>query len=838
MLFAFDMQAQSIKGIIIDAASGDSIPLAVAVYRSHRIASTADSKGRFSIERHNGWQLSFTAVGYKKKVITVNEKTKDSLVIKLSPEVQRLKEVFVDAKQGKYSRKNNPAVELMKRVIAANKRTDLTKNDFYEYYKYQKITLAYNKVSPEDLLKQKEKGNRNWLIKQVEYCPMNGQLICPVQTSETVTRQIYRKEPKMKRSFVLGEKSDGIGNLVETAGNILDAMVKDAFTDVDIYDDQIRLLKYPFTSPIGKDAISFYRFYITDTLMVGKDKCIELSFVPNNQQDFGFRGDIWVLADSTLHVRKVSLTIPQSSSVNFVDKMIIDQEFIQLPDGQWVLDYDNMLIEMRVNKYLKNAVVIRNTKCSEYSFNKLPKTDFAGKAELTTDYDARNRGNEFWKRFRTVELSQSEKSVNSFADNLAGIPGMKPLLFVAKALMNNYIGLTGHDSIPSKVDFGPVTTLVNKNIVDGWRFRLSARTTAALCPHFFWDGYIARGIDSKKWYYGTTFTYSFNAKRNEKWEFPIRQLSFTSEKDIMSPSDKYLLTNKDNFFMAFKVRSIDKMYFYNRQQLEFKYETLAGLAYTLGIKTEGINSAAKMLFIKQDGSFLDKEIRTTELHAGLRYAPGETFFYTKQKRYPINRNVPIFTLDHSFSPVNFLGSGYSSNYTEASMFKRVWLNSWGKLELYFSGGIQWNQVPFPLLIMPRVNLGWLTPHGSYTFQLMNNMEFLNDRYAMWHISWDMHGKLFNRIPLVKRLKWREYISVRGMWGHLTDKNNPTLSHNDILLQFPEGCNVMTDTPYIEGAIGIHNIFKFLEIDYLHRFTYRDLDTAIRNGVRFTINFSF
>ena len=151
---------------------------------------------------------------------------------------------------------------------------------------------------------------------------------------------------------------------METAGNILDASMKDIFTDVDIYDDQIRLLQFPFTSPIGKDAIDFYRFYITDTCYIDKDKCIGLSFVPNNQQDFGFRGDIWVLCDSTLHVRKVSLTIPKKSDVNFVENMKIEQEYIKLPNGQWVLDTDNMLVEMKINRMMKNAAIIRSTKLS------------------------------------------------------------------------------------------------------------------------------------------------------------------------------------------------------------------------------------------------------------------------------------------------------------------------------------------------------------------------------------------------------------------------------------------------------------------------------------------
>lgn len=840
-LIAIGIDAQTITGVIIDAASGDSIGLANVVYRTHHIMTAADHKGCFSIERHNGWKLSFTAVGYKTQEIMVSEKTKNHLVIKLKSDAKQLNDVLVESKRGKYSRKNNPAVELMKRVIAAKKHNSLENNDFYEYYKYQKLTLAFNNVNPEQILNMKDKGDKEWLLKQIEYCPMNGKLICPLQINETVSRKVYRKEPHAEKTTILGEDSKGLANLVETAGSILDATMKDVFTDVDIYDDQVRLLQHPFTSPIGKDAINFYRFYIVDTCMVGQDKCIDLSFVPNNQQDFGFRGDIWVLADSTLHVRKVSLTIPKKSDVNFINTMKIEQEYIQLPDGQWVLDTDNMLVELKLTKFLDQALVIRQTKLSEYNFKHLPKVNFRGTATLVRDADAKNRGKEFWNQFRTVELSKSESSVNSFAQSIIKIPGVKPALFVLKAFMNNYVGCTLNDSVPAKFDIGPINTIVNHNIVDGWRFRLSGRTTARLNPHLFWNGYIARGISSKKWYYSTLFTYSFTRKNNEPWEFPIRQLSVLSENDIMSPSDKFLLTNKDNIFTALKMKSIDKMYFYNRQRVEFKYETLAGFSTTFGMKTEGIRGAAKMQFMNMDGTPYDGEIRTTEFDLTLRYAPGETFINTKQRRYPVNQDAPIFAVSHSMSVEGILGSNHKSNFTEATIFKRFWLNSWGKFDIFIATGAQWDKVPFPLLIMPRVNLSWLGQHRTHTFQLMNNMEFLNDRYAMWYLQWDMNGKIFNRIPLLKKLKWREYLSFRGMVGKLTDKNNPFLPENandKTLMPFPEGCNVMTDTPYMEVSAGVHNIFKLLEIDYVHRLTYRNLDTAMRNGIRFAVNFTF
>lgn len=854
--------AQNITGTVVDATTGEPIPMAAVIYRSHSVAVAADNDGKFSIQRHNGWALFISALGYHAQQVNVTAKTASNLNIKLKPDTRTLNEVTIRSKRAKYSRKDNPAVELMKRVIAAKKQTKLENNDYYQFYKYQKLTLAKNNVTAEELADMREKGKKDWLVNQVELNPMSGKMVLPVQVSETVSRKVFRKDPRSEKTTILGQSSNGVANLVETAGTILDATIKDVFTDVDIYDDQIRLLQYMFTSPIGKDAISFYRFYIADTVMIDNDKCIELSFVPNNQQDFGFRGELFVLADSSLHVRRVELTLPKKSDVNFVENMRIEQEYVKLPDGQWVLDTDNMFVEMRINKMLNNALVSRTTKLSDYSFEDIPKSAFRGSATLVTDADSKLRGKDFWNKFRTVELTKSESSMNSFVENISNIKGMKYILFGVRAFMDNYVGLTANDSIKAKFDLGPINTIVNKNSVDGFRFRLSGRSNAALNKHLFWQGYIARGMDSHKWYYSTLFTYAFNKKNNEPWEFPIREVSVLSEYDIMSPSDKFLLTNKDNLFTAFHVKKIDKLYFYNRQRFRFKYETLAGFSTTAHIKTEGIKGADQMHFQKvisrtpaaNDNTYIYElqdytgEVRTTELSLGLRFAPGETFINTKQRRYPINYDAPVFSITHTMGINNFLGGKYNMNLTEATLYKRFWLNSWGKLDVYMAVGAQWNKVPFPLLFMPPTNLSWLSQPGSYTFQLMNNMEFLNDRYAMWHISWDLNGKILNRIPLIKKLKWREYVSFRGMFGHTTDKNNPFhASHydadgkfgDDTIFYFPVGCNVMDpNTPYMEALVGIHNIFKFLEIDYVHRFTYKNIPSAMKSGLRFAINMTF
>ena len=850
LFFCLTTSAQ-LRGVVVDAEKGDTILYPSATYRGHHIAVSGNAMGEYSIERHNGWQLTFTAVGYKPKTITINASTPEVLNVKLKPDTRQLAEVVVKSKRARYSRKNNPAVELMKRVIAAKKRTNLENHDYLSFTKYQKLTLAINDITPADM-DSGFIGKHKWLLDQVETSPYNGKLILPLTVDETVTQHLYRKDPKAEKDIVMGQSSTGVNQLIQT-GDIMTVAMKDVFTDVDIYDDQVRLLQYPFTSPIGKDAINFYRYYIEDTVYVDHDLCYHLQFIPNNQQDFGFRGELYILADSSLHVKRCNLTIPKRSDVNFVENLQIQQEYRKLPNGEWALSVDDMIVEMKVAKFLSKVLITRTTRLSDYDFQPLAKQLFKGKAKIKREADSQMRDEAFWNKYRTVELTKSESSMSAFVHRIEPIKGFKYIIFGAKAFIENFVE-TGDENHPSKFDFGPVNTLITKNFIDGYRTRISGQTTANLNKHWFFQGYYAHGFDSKKNYYDAMLTYSLNKKDYLPREFPKRTLSFESTYDIMSPSDKFMQTDKDNVFTAFKWAKVDKMMFYNRQQLKFEYEQEWGLKTTIGLKTEENEAAGALFFNPLSSGFVydtpentpvgdlihNGKIRTTELSLQFQLAPGRTYINTQQRRLPINLDAPVFTLGHTMGLKDVLGGDYKYNFTEAGIYKRFWMNSWGKIDVYLKAGAQWNRVPYPLLIMPAANLSYIIE--DETFNLINNMEFLNDRYASLDASWDLNGKIFNRIPLLKKLKWREYLGVKALWGKLTDKNNPYLAENEnssVLMQFPEGCYIMDPhKPYVELIAGVHNIFKLLHVEYVHRCNYNELPTAHKNGIRLMMRLTF
>ena len=837
------VSAQNIQGVVTDSLTNEPIPYLSVFYEGKGVGSITDNDGNYKVETRKGWnKLTFSAVGYVTKVVNIIPGVTKNLNVRMRPDDIMLDEVVVKPKREKYSRKNNPAVELMKKVIAHKKNNKLSENDYYQYNKYQKITMSLNDVTPEMLEKGMYK-KMPFLKDQIELCEETNKFILPISVDETASQKIYRKHPKSEKTIIKGMSSTGVNELFAT-GDMLSTVLKDVFTDVNIYDNDIRLLQYPFISPISSsDAISFYKFYIMDTTFVDKDKCFHLTFVPNNSQDFGFTGHLYVLADSSYTVKKCTMNLPKKSGVNFVDNMDIIQEFEQLPNGEWVLKTDDMIVEMTLMKIMQGFQIRRTTRYSDYAFDELPQQLFKRKGAEIKEADAMMRGDDFWNQYRPVPLTQTESSMDMLVKRLEQMPGFKYVIFVLKAFIENFVE-TGTKEHPSKVDIGPVNTMISNNYIDGLRLRMSAQTTANLNPHLFFKGYYAYGFKDHRSKYMGEVEYSFNKKEYLPREFPKNSITFSYQYDVMSPTDKFLKTDKDNVFVSFKTSTVDQMSYVRNIALKYENETQFGLKTTVEVKHSTDEPTGGLAYITNDDQkTLVPEIQTMEASLAFRYAPGETFVNTKQRRIPVSFDAPVFTLSHTAGFKGVLGGEYNYNLTEIGLYKRFWFSSWGKIDMFVKGGAQWNKVPFPLLIMPAANLSYILQRE--TFNLINNMEFLNDRYASLDVSWDLNGKIFNRLPLLKKLKWREAIGFKMLYGHLTDKNNPMKHPGDSeLFLFPTRDGRPTSfvmdpkTPYMECSVGIHNIFKILHIDYVRRLNYLDHPDANKWGVRFMVMMTF
>jgi hypothetical protein len=846
-----------ITGKVIDSKTREPIDYVNVYYEGKNCGELTDENGRFVIKEDSTWnELTIRTLGYVTQVVKLDKghKRNKNLVIRLVPEPRILSGVSVSAKKTKYSRKNNPAVELMKKVISHKKNSDLRSRDFFNYNKYEKMVFSINEVT-DNIFEQEDYKKFSFLKDHVERCPQTDKLILPLTVEEKISQVFYRKSSNSTKTVIKAESNKGVNELINT-GEILTTMLNEVFTDVNIYENECRLLQYQFKSPIADNAISFYRYYIQDTLMVEGEKVIDVGFLPNNQQDFGFSGHLHIMADSTYQVRRLELNIPKRSDVNFVDNMIITQELTELPTGERIATVNDMLVELKLTKWLGKFMCQRTTRIKDVSFDEIPNSIFKRiKGDTYKEPDAEMQSDDYWREYRDVELSESESKMDGFMNKLTNIKGFKYIIFGAKALIENFVETS--DSLQNnKVDIGPINTIISNNHYDKWRFRASALTTAHLSPHFFANGYVAYGTKTKNVYGKLQLTYSFNKKAYLTREFPQNNLSVYYWNDVRSPFDKFIPTDKDNMFLALQTSKVDQYTHTKEVRVDYTREYENGLKLNAQFTTNHNRAVDALFFQPLNGSptpdgttNLTEAYRTSEFKAGISFEPGATYINTKQRRIKVNKDAPILSVSHTVGIKGLLGSEYNYNVTEAGLYKRFWLGSWGKWDNDVKAGIQWNKVPFPLLIHPAANQAYILE--DYCFNLISSNEFLNDRYVTYLTSWDMNGKILNRIPLIKKLKWREMIGFNVLWGQLTDHNNPATSgyRDSKLFYFPghfladgtyeqNTVNMDTKTPYVEMRIGIHNIFKLIEVDYVRRLTYLDNPNTNKWGIRFMFRMSF
>lgn len=751
-----------------------------------------------------------------------------------------LKEVEVRPKRQRYKRKGNPAVELMQKVIDAKGDHDLERNDYYSYHRYQRITTGLNNITQKmaDSLKIL---NNTTLKNQVEYCPQTGKYILPMHYMEEVTHHLYRREPKTERNYVLGTNSQGITDLFPIGENI-NAVIGTMFTDVNIYDDVIELLERRFASPLSRtSALRFYHYFIDDTVMVDNRSCIQVSFVPQNSQDFGFSGRLWVLNDSTWRVHKCSVYFPLKTAVNYITNLVVEQRFTDLPNGQRVLLTDDLFAELGILKGQRMAFVHRATNYNGITTDSIPDISFS-KSDQLREGSTINTDSTFWAQHRADTLSRAEQNLGNMVSSFHRLKGSGFMLYVVRSLVNNMFE-THREINESRVDIGPIMSLYSRNFVDGNRFRLGFQTTAKLHPKLFASGYLAYGTRSRNLYGMAQLEYSFLKKQLTPTEFPRNSILVQFQNDVFSASDMVNQSGreKDNFWTSFKTSQVSDMTFRRTALIRYEVETNAHLRFKLQMQQSRYTPGGTLVYRQLDGS-IKPHINTSEMLLSVRWAPGERVLASKTGRRVVDHNHPTFNLSHIFGLKGVLGSDYRYNVTELNVFYRLWLNSYGRIDFNLRGAVQWNQVPFPLLLMPVSNNSYIISRNK--FYMLSDMEFINDRYLSLMAEWNLNGKLFNRIPLINRLKWREVIGFKALSGHLTSKNRPELHPGSSLLyEFPmrDGRRIdhpLTNVPYMELNVGIHNIFKLLRVDYIYRINYHDFPGTKKHGVRFGVQFDF
>ena len=832
----------SASGIVKDSITGEPLPFVSVYFDGSTIGAMTDDNGTFTLQNNQGYtKLAAASLGYDTKFIDLKPgKKNDNLEVLLKPTAFEISEVVVKPKREKYTRKDNPAVELIKKVIAHKNDNRIEAKPEYQTEVYEKLSLSLDNFNP-NLDKNKFLKKFKFIKNYLDTSEFNGKPILTVSVRENLSDFYYRKSPKAEKTIVRAKRMQGIDKTLDDGGGIT-SNLEEIFKSINIFDNNIPILLNRFVSPLSSTlATTYYHYYIMDTLDVGGDKCVDLAFVPANSESYGFTGRLYITLDGNYAVKKVLLNTPANINLNWVDKLRIEQEFKQMPDSTWVLDQENTFVNFYVVKGTQQLYAHQLRNYDNYNFNVQNAASVFGLlGALHVLPEATAQPDTFWTHNRPIPLKEKEDALKDLLGQLRKVPAFNAIIKTAEILITGYIP-TANDKKVTKFDFGPMNTTFSANHLEGFRMRVGGMTTANLNPYWFASGYLAYGTNDRKIKYNLKLTHSFTKKEYHEGENPVNNLSFIQEYDVYTPGQDFLFTSKDNIFVAWKVgEPVTKMQYIRKSVLQYEKEWLNGLTWKSWIMNQNNEAAGTLQYIKRDESgnlYHIKDFTTSEIGTQLRFAPGERAYNGrsgKESVFNLSKDAPVFKLSHQLGIKGVLGGDYNYNHTEISAEKRIWLSSFGHIDAQIKAGKVWDKVPFPLLILPNTNQSiTIQPEA---FHMMNALEFVTDQYVSFNATYYLKGWILNRIPGIKWLRLREVLSFNMIYGGLTDKNNPTLTPGLFLL--PDGTQPLGSTPYMECSVGLENIFKILRIDYYRRLTYLDHPDIKKGGIRIALRFTF
>ncbi|QXV64981.1 carboxypeptidase-like regulatory domain-containing protein [Mucilaginibacter sp. 21P] len=826
-----------VSGVVTDAKTKQPMPYVTVTFAGTTIGAGTNADGRYTITTtQDVKQIQVSFVGFRTAVRNITPNQEQTINVALSEDNRRLSEVMVrSGKKKKYSNKNNPAVELIRKVIAHKAQNQVENYDYAQYKQYERMNVSLSNLSEKFKNKKIFKNYQFLFREQADSTAMGGKILLPVYQEEKLSENYYRKVPYAKKQVITASKQVKYDeNFVDNNG--LKSYFDRMYQDINIYDNNVSLLSNQLLSPIADNSPSFYKFFITDTLKDVTPQLIELSFTPRNTNNMLFEGRIYITMDGNYAVQNAFLTVNKNINLNFVRQMQANLSFEKNPDGRYHLSQSDLKIEFALNKEKGGGMYgERLVNISNFELNKpADKKTYEGPSQVVA-LNAEEQNDAYWEQARPDTLDAASASIYKNIDSLQTIPSFKKTMDIATLVLAGYKNF-------GKFELGPANTFYSFNPVEGFRLRVGGRTTPELSKRYYFETYGAYGFRDERFKYFLSSTYSLNNK--SIYSFPQNYIRASFQHDTKIPGQELQFVQESNFLLSFK-RGVNDIWLYNDIfRLDYVKEYSNHFSYSLGFKTWAQSPAGALVYqnLLPNGTLNNvNQLKTTEFSAQIRWAPHERFYQGKLYRVPIPDKYPIFTLNYTQGVSGLFGSQYNYQNVIGNISKRFYFSQLGYTDVTTEGGYLFGKVPFPLLDIHHANQTYAFQLQSYN--LMNFQEFVSDHYASIFVDHNFNGFFFNKVPLLKKLKLREIIDVKALWGGVRAENNP--SNDPSLLRFPTnigaggvGTYTLGSTPYVEGSFGVGNIFKILRVDLVKRFTYLDHPGAPEWGVRFFVKFDF
>lgn len=830
-------QFTTVRGRVLDALTEEPLPFATVRIVEVNAVTRADASGWFALQTTVPGPLTLrvTYVGYAPQELPLRPGADNDLVISLREASSMLQEVTIRVEH--YRNKDNPAVALIRKAIENKSKNRPEALSYYQCEKYEKIGFALNNVT--------EKTRNNPLLRRfkvifdnADTSQIDKKVNVLLYMRELLSDVYYRSTPSTRREYVRAERHVVFEEAFNVIGisNFIDAL----YAEADFYDGAVELLNMRFVGPLSPISPQIYRFYIQDTTLVEDTPCARVYFAPRVKTDIAFTGHLWITLDSSYALRRIEVGVPPEINLNWVNNMQLTQEYawITSADGSRVLmpSREEVSIEFGFSNSAKARSLLGNKVTSYRAYRlceAIADSLFVPLQAVVRDADALLRDEGFWSQNRHIELNRSEIGLKQTIDSLNRDRRFKRLVKSVRFLFEGYTTIGG-------IDVGPANAFYSFNPIEGLRLRFGGRTNYHFSTRLAFEGYAAYGMGDQRWKGMEAITYSFGPEKVRL--FPIHHLRLWHQNDIEIPGQGLQFVNEDNLFLSLKRGLNNRMIYKNTYGLEYRREFLSGFSWRLTLRNTRQNPAGVLLFdyTDQGETRYKTDLMASEVGIRLRYAPNEKFYDGPNYRTPILTKYPVWELAYDVGIRGVLGSEYNYHILRANVRKVFFYPILGQGYTIVEAGQVFGQAPYPMLIIHRANQTYTYQRESYN--LMNFLEFISDRYAAVSYYHNFGGWFFGRVPLLRRLKWREVFTIKALWGGLSERNRPN-EHNQLLHlpTYEDGTPAtyaLDKPPYVEGSVGVANIFRIVRIDLLRRFTYTEHPFVAKWGVRIRLSTEF
>ncbi len=797
------------NGIVRDAQTGDTLPFVSIYFKGTQIGTTTGFDGKFSLESRNATDtLVASYIGFITSNIPIQRYRFQTIEISMESERYELSGVVIRPGE-------NPAEILLRKIIDNKPQNDPDKVEAFNCQAYTKMQFDVNNLS-EKFQNRRVLEPFKFIFNMIDTSVINGKVYLPVMISEAFSDMYYRKTPRERKEIIKASQISGVEN--QTMSQFVGNMAQ----DIKVYDNFISLFQKNFVSPIASVGLFYYKYYLVDSTFIDNDWCYNIMFKPRRKQELAFTGNFWV-HDTTFAIKKLEMRMAGDVNLNFVNDLMITQEFGKVNGDRWMLTREQTVADFNVIVDSKVTMGFFGTRTVVYSgYDFTPAGDekiYSMPNNIIVLDDANRKGDEFWKRSRPEALTHREASVYRLSDTLKQMPLFRTYVDIIKMLVTGYY-------VRGNFEWGPYSSTYSFNQIEGSRFRIGGRTSNDFSTKLMLDGYLAYGTRDQKFKYSAGFMYMLG-------KLPDRVLTASYKYDV-----EQLGASENAFRQDFILNSIfrrnpqDKLSLVSQYKGSYKHEWFTGFSNTFTFTSRDISTlegAGIYLYNPDSQDYaLTEHITTTEFSIGMHYGFREKQLAGEFERIVVSTPYPVFNLKYSYGVKGLFKGEYEYHSLTGNVSQWFSFFSAGWLKYDIEAGKIWGKLPFPLMkILPGNETFY---HDDYAFNLMNYYEFIADEYLSYHIIYHMEGLFLNRIPLIRKLKWREVAQFKGAMGRSS-------ADNKLYNQLPEGGNFISK-PYMEAGVGIENIFRFLRIDAVWRLTYNDHPNIKPLGIMFSMNFDF